>query len=37
MSASGPSPRTPGTISLADEEGVKQILVGTVLNLWEIV
>jgi uncharacterized protein (TIGR00730 family) len=25
------------TVSLADEEGVKQILVGTVLGLWEIV
>jgi uncharacterized protein (TIGR00730 family) len=27
----------PQTVSLADEEGVKQILVGTVLGLWEIV
>jgi uncharacterized protein (TIGR00730 family) len=26
-----------GTVSLADEEGVKQILVGTILGLWEIV
>ena len=24
-------------VSLADEEGVKQVLVGTVLGLWEIV
>jgi len=30
-------PAGPGTVSLADEEGVKEILVGTVLNLWEIV
>jgi len=27
----------PGTVSLADEEGVKQVLVGTILGLWEIV
>lgn len=27
----------PGTVSLSDEEGVKQVLVGTVLGLWEIV
>jgi len=26
-----------GTISLADEEAVKQVLVGTVLDLWEVV
>lgn len=26
-----------GPISLADEEGVKQVLVGTVLGLWDIV
>lgn len=32
-----PSAGGPGTISLADEEGVKQVLVGTVLGLWEIV
>jgi hypothetical protein len=24
-------------VSLADEEGVKQVLVGTILGLWEIV
>lgn len=30
--------RTPaGTVSLADEEGVKQVLVDTVLGLWDIV
>jgi predicted Rossmann-fold nucleotide-binding protein len=28
---------TPGTVSLADEEAVKQILVETVLGLWGIV
>lgn len=27
----------PGTVSLADEEGVKQVLVDTVLGLWDIV
>jgi uncharacterized protein (TIGR00730 family) len=27
----------PGTISLADEEGVKQVLVSAVFGLWEIV
>jgi uncharacterized protein (TIGR00730 family) len=27
----------PGPVSLADEEGVKQILVNTVLGLWDIV
>jgi hypothetical protein len=36
MSAS-PPPSTAGTVSLADEDGVKQVLVGTVLGLWEIV
>src|SRR5215813_12627700 len=29
--------KKPQTVSLADEEGVKQVLVGTVLSLWEIV
>jgi uncharacterized protein (TIGR00730 family) len=27
----------PGTVSLADEEAVKQVLVGTVMGLWDIV
>ncbi len=27
----------PGTVSLADEEAVKQILVSTVFGLWDIV
>jgi uncharacterized protein (TIGR00730 family) len=27
----------PGTVSLADEEAVKQLLVGTVLGLWDVV
>jgi hypothetical protein len=34
--AAGPEPAR-GTVSLADEEGVKQVLVGTILGLWEIV
>src|SRR6516165_8501994 len=29
--------KRPQTISLADEEGVKDVLVGTILGLWEIV
>jgi uncharacterized protein (TIGR00730 family) len=37
MSSSDPRQNRPGPISLADEEGVKQVLVGTVLGLWEIV
>jgi uncharacterized protein (TIGR00730 family) len=37
MSATGASGPGPGTVSLGDEEGVKQLLVGTVLGLWEIV
>ena len=38
MSGTAPSPPGgPRTVSLADEEGVKQIVVGTVLGLWEIV
>src|SRR5215813_14457522 len=28
---------TPGTVSLADEEAVKQVLVSTVFGLWDIV
>jgi uncharacterized protein (TIGR00730 family) len=27
----------PGTVSLADEDGVKQVLVGAVLGLWDVV
>jgi hypothetical protein len=27
----------PGTVSLADEEAVKQVLVGAVLGLWDVV
>jgi uncharacterized protein (TIGR00730 family) len=30
-------PSKPGPISLADEEGVKQVLVNTVFGLWDIV
>jgi uncharacterized protein (TIGR00730 family) len=37
MSATAPADRGPQTVSLADEDGVKQVLVGTVLDLWEIV
>lgn len=34
--AAAPGPSR-GMVSLADEEGVKQVLVGTILGLWEIV
>src|SRR6516165_12036710 len=37
MSAEGPHDERPGAVSLADEEAVKQILVGTVFGLWDIV
>ncbi len=37
MSQDKPVPRGSQTVSLADEEGVKQVLVSTVLGLWEIV
>jgi uncharacterized protein (TIGR00730 family) len=37
MSTTAPADRGPQTISLADEDGVKQVLVGTVLDLWGIV
>src|SRR6516165_4892617 len=37
MSAKEPHGEKPGTVSLADEEAVKQILVSTVLGLWDIV
>jgi uncharacterized protein (TIGR00730 family) len=30
-------PNSPQTVSLADEEGIKQILVSTVFGLWDIV
>jgi uncharacterized protein (TIGR00730 family) len=36
-SADTPSPPGPRTVSLADEEGVKQVLAGTILGLWEVV
>jgi uncharacterized protein (TIGR00730 family) len=36
MSSATPENKA-GTISLADEEAVKQVLVGTVFGLWEIV
>jgi uncharacterized protein (TIGR00730 family) len=37
MSTAGASNQKPNTVSLADEEAVKQILVGTVFGLWDIV
>src|SRR6516225_3063421 len=37
MSAKEPHEERPSTISLADEEDVKQILVSTVFGLWDIV
>ena len=37
MSAKDPHEDKAGTISLADEEAVKQVLVSTVFGLWEIV
>jgi uncharacterized protein (TIGR00730 family) len=37
MSAQGPVTTSSTTVSLADEEGVKQVLVRTVLGLWEAV
>jgi uncharacterized protein (TIGR00730 family) len=37
MSAKDPQEERPGTVSLADEEAVKQVLVNTVFGLWDIV
>ena len=37
MSTQDPRPEKPGAVSLADEEAVKQVLVSTVLGLWEVV
>jgi hypothetical protein len=37
MSTAGASHNKPNTVSLADEEAVKQILVSTVFGLWDIV
>src|SRR5262245_49465062 len=37
MAAENPTKNGPQTVSLADEESVKQILVSTVLGLWDIV
>jgi uncharacterized protein (TIGR00730 family) len=37
MSTSEQATKRPQTVSLADEEGVKQVLVGAVLGLWEVV
>jgi uncharacterized protein (TIGR00730 family) len=37
MSGQAREPSDAGPVSLADEEGVKQILVGSILGLWEVV
>src|ERR1041384_2392257 len=37
MSTNLTSENKPGTVSMADEEAVKQILVSTVFGLWDIV
>jgi uncharacterized protein (TIGR00730 family) len=37
MSAKDPAERRPDPVSLADEEGVKQVVVNSVLGLWEVV
>ena len=37
MSVSGTHEEKSGSVSLADEEAVKQILVSTVFGLWDIV
>src|SRR5215471_11726600 len=37
MSEQAQQQSSAGLVSLADEEGVKQILVGTVLGLWETI
>jgi uncharacterized protein (TIGR00730 family) len=37
MNSGNPVPKEAGTVSLGDEEGVKQILVSTVFGLWDIV
>jgi len=37
VSANGDTTRGADLVSLADEEGVKQILVDSVLGLWDVV
>ena len=37
MSEKEPRETRPGTVSMADEEAVKQLLVSTVFGLWDIV
>jgi uncharacterized protein (TIGR00730 family) len=37
MTTNDPQSEKPGTVSLADEEAVQQILVSTVFGLWDIV
>lgn len=37
MSTKSPESQRPNTVSLADEEGVKQVLVDTLFGLWATV
>src|SRR5262245_1718813 len=37
MSTAAASQDKPNTVSLADEDAVKQLLVGTIFGLWDIV
>jgi len=37
LTKTNPQAETPGPISLADEDGVKQVLVDAVLGLWDVV
>jgi hypothetical protein len=37
MSTEPPAPRAPSTVSLADEEAVKRVLIDTLFGLWATV
>ena len=37
LSTAEQATKGPRTVSLADEEGVKQVLVGAAIGLWEVV
>ena len=37
MSVNDSTERKPNVISLADEEGVKQVLVNSIFGLWDVV
>ena len=37
MSTTPPAPHAPSTVSLADEDGVKRILIDTLFGLWATV